>query len=377
MRSTNLGLLVFSVIMLGGLGLLAGCGEDNATGSGDVYTPESQTVDLEDSFGGFLAVDEAPAFGEPALAASLDEEEVLEDGYAGLSRRERERAREMEEHPRCAMYSLTILWGNLASPEDEVIPLPPDGEILWNGSLSIREGAIRLLSVIDFERGEDLILERTGRDSLAWVSITRDFMDGLRVLVIVPPDSTGTVPPRELTLALNDFRRVLSTDEMSDFGEVIPIDETTRISLRSFLVDPRGRVHGSCHGLWGWAEGDSLGHFEGAWVRYDGIGVGFMRGHYGINEDGEQVFFGKFISPQGRFGGFVRGGWAVVEPGDPTGGPGPHEDSVPVEIGRFSGEWVDAHGAAIGEVKGHWSRRVEGKGIFNGSWHGNRVIPMP
>lgn len=375
MTSARNHLLFTSGLLLSALIALPGCGDDGSPGTAGAPGAESQTIDLDDPYGGFLAVDEEPAFGDPELAAKAENEEPQEDGYAGLAVRERNRAREIEEHPARVMYSLTILWGHLWNSSDTAaVSLPPE-TVAWQGSLALSEGALRLLSLIDFERWEDHVLPRGGLDSLAWESVTAGFLDGLRVMVVLKADSTGAVAARELTLQLNDYLRKMSTDELEDLDELTEMGDGTRISLRAFRVDPDAGARGFCHGVWGSRGEDGRGSFSGVWTTATGNPAGFIRGHYGVNGEGKRVFFGKYIGPRGQFGGFLRGTWEPVE-GDNDGTPGTWDEAAAGESGRFRGDWLSRSGDAFGEVKGHWTRRAEGSGFFSGAWQGHLVVPI-
>ncbi|MCK4412029.1 MAG: hypothetical protein KAY32_00660 [Candidatus Eisenbacteria sp.] len=356
-------------VLISGLLLLGGCSDENSTAAGGAITAENQTIDLDDPYGGFLAVDEAPAFGDAELAAMGACEERQRDGYAGLSAGSRQTAVELEESDDRDAYSLTILWGCLYDESDSAGVSLGDETLEWPGSLELSDGAIRLLSLINFERWEDHILRDGEPGKIAWESITHGSLDGIRVLVIVPADSSGEVPVQTLSLELGDYTRELSTTELVDLDELIELSETAKISLRAFKVDEGAEVHGFCNGFWGRRPGQKVGTFRGAWVLEDGRLVGFMRGHYGINSQDARVFFGKYIDGYGRFGGFLRGHWDVTETDGVEG-----EESYS-ESGTFEGMWVNWRGNAIGSLKGHWGRREGRPGIFNGAWHGHLIVP--
>ncbi|MFH1145266.1 MAG: hypothetical protein V1774_12080, partial [Candidatus Eisenbacteria bacterium] len=311
--------------------------------------------------------------GDPALAAAAEVETPVEDGYSGLQAQERRRARTIEENPGSVLYSLTILWGNLYEDADTAAAPVAVETTEWNGSLVLSDGAIRVLSRLGFERWEDRILPRSSRDSLAWESVTADFYDGLRVMIVVPADSSGAVPVQQLSMRLNDVIREYTTADLEDLDELIEVGESARISLRAFRIGEAGQVQGFCNGYWGRLADEPVGTFRGAWISESGRPAGFMRGHYGVNQEGDHVFFGKYIGHGGRFGGFLRGTWEVTETGSEPGAV--DDDSQPAHVGRFRGQWVDRHGVALGDIKGHWASRDEGRGVFNGIWSGSRIVP--
>jgi len=102
MRNTSIwSLLTMSV--LSAL-LLFGCSEERSLNAGDTETAADQTVDLDAPNGGFLAVDEAPAFGDVVLEASADKEERVQDGYAGLGQEQHRQLALLEEDPERVWY---------------------------------------------------------------------------------------------------------------------------------------------------------------------------------------------------------------------------------------------------------------------------------
>jgi hypothetical protein len=349
-----------------GLALLCtGC-SDTATPSGAEATPtEEQTVDLDDAYGGFRAVSESPAFGDAELAGEAADEEVQPDGYAGLSIVEREKVEQLEKG-RPVHYSFTALWGDLRNAEAGSIVEPAEGDsVVWDGAMTLSRGGIRLVCVIAFERPGDHVLPRVVPRTLEWVSTTTAGFDGLRVMLVVPSDSLAPAEPETLRFRAGTYERVFTTDRLEDLEEVVEFSESQQISFRAFRADPAVAVGGFCRGRWGWAPEDSVGRFKGHWVRAGDGGVdGTVRGHYGVNSQGERVFFGKYIDPQGGFRGFVRGTWEAASQGSPG------SESFR-ESGTFEGRWVDEQGGFVGHVSGRWDRRGIRWGVFTGRWRGH------
>jgi hypothetical protein len=357
-RTAVLGAALLALFFLAG-----GCGREKSTGSEDILTPENQTVDLNAENGGFLAVDEAPAFGDADLATETTLEENPADGYAGLSIRQRERIESLERG-RPLHYALTVIWGDLRNGDAGSLNPPEQGDaVVWDGSMVLSAGAVRLLNLIDFERPEDRILPRATPEELAWASITHGDQDGLRALLIVPrADTTGSAaPPETLRFKAGDYRRDFAVADLEGLNEVVSLTDTEQISFRAVRADPAVSTRGFLRGHWGRAAEDSVGRFQGLWTRSDGKMAGVLRGHYGRNARGESVFFGKYIDLAGRFRGFLRGTWeATAEGGEGT--PGFRES------GSFSGRWVDEKGLPLGELNGRWMRRGNHTGVFSGAW---------
>lgn len=356
MKSQRIAMLL-GLGVLGGLLMAGGCSHDNPTGGG-ALTPEDQTIDLNAPYGGFLAVDEAPAFGDAALESDMAEEEPQADGYAGISILDREAIRELEEnHP--DHYALIAVWGDLRDAHTSADITQLDGTPFeWDGSMSLTEGAIRLLSLIDFERPEDGVLPRTLPTDIAWTSITHGDRDGLRVWLIVPPSAA----PETLHVKVGDYVRDFVTTDLEDLNENYEVSDSLQLSVRAFRAEPAVDLRGFMRGRWGWAPADSVGRFHGNWVSADdGSPVGTMRGHYGFNAEHEPVFFGKFIDNGGHFRGFLHGTWEATSEGN-AGLPGFRE------VGTFSGRWTDEQNHDLGNLRGRWQRRGAATGVFTGCW---------
>ncbi len=376
MRRLGFFSMLFALPLVVALLGLGGCSSETETitgGGGSSPSADEQTIDLNDEYGGYLPVDEVPAFGDEQLAQN--DEEQFEDGYEGLSEQERARARDLESRPNRRWFSLTVLWGNLENMERTSVSPDTTEPTNWEGHMEVSEnGAIKLLSMINFEPQDgDHILPRVDRMHLDWEAITRGYFDGLRVLLIFAAEE-DSVLEGELHLSLaadgQTVEWTLDLDELAEMEEMVDVPGTDlKVSVRSFEADPAIDVRGFCGGRWGWAEGDSVGRFAGRWVSASGLLLGHMAGIYGENDQGEKVFFGKYIDLNGRFKGFIRGHYDIIEGG---GDAGATQDR---EVGWFSGEWVGAHGEAIGPVKGLWTCRSGRPGWFSGMWWGNHLGP--
>jgi hypothetical protein len=210
-----------------------------------------------------------------------------------------------------------------------------------------------------------VILPRTDRNRIAWNTMTKGGFDGLRVLVVVPPADDGGPQDANVSFESNGIVRELGLEELIDYQEVIPAgDNGQQIALRSFLALPYATARGWTAGRWVWSREDQSGLFAGRWVSRalsDGrIGFrtsGFVRGRYGTNPDGEKLFFGKIIDREGRFQGFVKGGWTVAEENDRF------------HAGTFHGVWTDQTRTSRGTVGGWWRQAVAGSpGAYEGAW---------
>lgn len=377
--ATSLGLT-----LLAGMLVMMGCSaEKNTTAPGNngSLDPSQQTADLDDPYGGLLAVNEDPAFGDEQLAALELDDDLVDDGYAGLDPDGRAQAQDIENNRR-VWYSLTVLWGNLESREEAGTPgtyEEPSAPVIWDGSMWVKSGAFRVLRQISFEDPEDhLSRQRRNPGTLEWVSVTHGDFDGLHVLLSYAASSNNTqeeAPDDTLHFRAGPCGEVFfPIVRLENLSEIIDIpDSQEKVSFTAFRVEPAADVRGFCSGTWGWAEGDSVGRFAGRWLSHAGQTRGFMRGHYGADSQGEQVFFGKYIDNEGRFRGFLRGTYRVLRcvgnPDAPAGAP------VNFEVGEFNGRWEDKEGDMLGDLHGSWSRVGRRPGMFSGSWRGMGIAP--
>jgi len=102
--------------------------------------------------------------------------------------------------------------------------------------------------------------------------------------------------------------------------------------------------------------GEQIGTFAGLWSTLGGRTRGVLRGGYGLDEDGNRVFFGKYIDRQGHFRGLLTGTWEPAE-----------EDAR--MLTEFNGRWVNRSGNNMGILGGHaYPVPEHAGGIFEGRW---------
>jgi hypothetical protein len=344
------------LLLLGSsLALASGCAEQGGSPS-QPEIPGSTAINLEDEFGGYTSEKEQPAFGDPDLATTSDLEEQFvddptgQDPYVGA----------LEGDPRATMYSMTITWGQLFSGR---LTTSGSGSGInldamdWSGSLRVTRGAIVVQRVVAFEPGDYLVMPRADRRSIEWVSHTSGGYDGIRVLVLqAPPDSNLSMPD-SVYFATGPHAQGFPIADLADLSLVVDVDDAgNQVCFSAGRMEGNVSAGGWLAGEWRWAEGDSLGHFLGRWVGLRGGVMGFVRGHYGIDNSGKRVFFGKYIDRTGNFQGFLRGVWEVRK-GDGHQG-----------LGTFRGQWHDADGTPKGTLGGEWEARPGWGGFFNGRW---------
>ncbi len=344
-------------LLLAGL-LITGCSEDEPGAVAPIQDQPAPGFDLNDPYGGFTMTDEEPAFGDPELLAQA----ALEVD-AGDDAGSHPEIGDMEGDPSTTVYALGIVWGNLSGRDGERGDCRDmDGtDYDWSGSISVTTGALVLKNTISFERrdGDRVILPRTDRQTLQWVSHTGCGFDGLR-LMIYQRGSDGGSGVLRFETAL--YTREIPVSDLADLDEVIDVDhDGNQIRfLGTEARTPHAAGRGFMRGRWGaMAPGDSVGHFQGVWVCPRGGVEGYMRGYYGHNDIGRRVMFGKYIDENGGFKGILRGTWNVARDGG--------EDRM-VRMGTFEGRWVSDTDSNAGSIAGRWQIGRGGHGHYDGRW---------
>lgn len=354
-------------LLMGAMALLIvwGCSDKPA---------EPTNTSTATDFGGYTAVNEAPAFGDPELASlasteSAYDDPVLNDPAVG----------HLLGDPDAGLYHFRAVWGNLSYDSTET------EWTTWDGSLAISRGALVVRRIIRFE-SRDSVLTRTSRDSILWVSRTMPHNDGLAVDLLVPPmrpsidttvDTTitpeldtiitidvDTIPPIPVTLtfATGSYTHTFTMPDVASLDTIVTLESGLQIAFNGFRIERARCPKGFLAGHWGYnAEG--RGVFEGVWMSYRGDITGFLQGHFGTTDDGKNVFFGKWIDESGRFEGLLRGHWGQI--------PDDHADESGLlhAGGWFRGGVFTADGLPIGMVRGRYkSDDNADNGFFMGRW---------
>jgi len=328
--------------------LTVGCESD--TSSPDTTDdPLTQTVDIDDPYGGFNRSSEPAGFGDDYLLS--DEGEVpVSDAVA-----DQPEVATMLDAPDNDLYAVRLTWGYLAKDSTGT-----DERVDWSGSASVDEGAVIAVRTIQFEQrsGDHVVRPRDSRLVLEWVSTTTVAMDGLQLLVVDPQDEVDNILHIDVPLLDEDIP-VAELDGLDRMIEVGDAGHEFRIQARKVEITACSR--GWVSGRWQHDperpnddRGRVLGHFLGHWTNAAGEEGGAIRGIYGVNRRGHRVLFGKLIDPSGNFRGLARGTW------QPTASPG---------VGSFRAHWLDVDRQVVGGMRGVWERRDrDGSGYFHGAW---------
>ena len=322
------------------LGLILG-------GCSSATDPAETSTNLED-FGSYKATDEEPNFGDPIIAELTAEEETYADPIAFTPI---VTLVDGEDSP--DKFCFRMAWGNLAGDSD-ITELTD-----WSGKLTVSRGAIVVTHLIKFEPEQDYLLPRYDSEGiyvpevLQWMSFTSVHFDGIASCLYFPPSETEEV----VTITYESAQLTISftMDELYDLDTLVEIGTGNAISFQSVLCDPRSDTRGALMGRWSRDE-EGNGIFYGRWISGDGSVIGSFEGEWGIDEDGAQVFVGKYIDDTGAFEGFIKGNYGRRGQGINA-------------AGHFWGHIYNADGDPIGVLKGHYKQGDNRRnGYLAGRW---------
>ena len=308
---------------------------DNAASGLD--NPEQVTSALEQENGGLTLDNELPMFGDETAfqSASIETDAVVTDTMAsdpGVTT--------IENSTTGARHRVLIAWGRL--PADPNATTGRD----WSGSLTISRGALVVARRIGFEEATDHLLPRTTRETVEFQSVTRPFADGLLLRVLDPDPTQG---PLTLTYTSVDGSATYALDlsQLADGAVSIDAGDGNRI-VAAAIRDRDDCDHGFMRGRW-LALRPGMGVFRGVVADANGDPAGHLRGIWGVRQNGDHVFFAKYINLDGTARGIFagqyrdgdfRGRW-IVSTGDHGIAGGHYFDAPNVRGGFFAGRWAE------------------------------------
>jgi len=248
-----------------------------------------------------------------------------------------------------------MVWGNLEG--DSGVTDRTD----WSGTLTISRGAIIVTKTIRFEPDQDYLLPRANDsgiyipEELGWVSYTVGGIDGIATRLLVPPSTTDDI----VTVTYESSQLTISFDvnELETLDTLISIGADNAISFEATKCEPQTNVSRRGHliGRWGRDE-NGEGIFYGRWMTATGRVIGSLRGNWGVDSTGAQIFVGKYIDLDGNFLGFIKGVWRDRGMGM-------------MACGQFRGRIFNADREPIGVLKGHFKKGdTRWGGYFAGLW---------
>lgn len=347
-----------SLALIGALAIwaVAGCDQSTDADAPNDVSNRTQTVNLDDTYGGFNTADEKPYFGDPYLRENFGPDANLTFTAAGDDPTLTDRRRPHR--------FLMVTWGNLR--HDSLVTYSTD----WTGGICVDNGAVRPLRTIRFEPNDHLV-PTDSRACVSWVSHTKPSFDGILVsLVRAPCDSLVSVgavvdslcgDPITVTFKTGPLTVSFTQEELRDLHKVIPVDDAgNAVAFNTLVIMPGECAQGFLAGQWKDVENDRYdGIFRGQWVSENGTRQGFLRGVYGQNARGIPVFFGKWISEDGKFQGLLKGRYGRDL-----------DVSNDTVDGWFNGVWYSRSLLIAGKVHGVWGtgENVDEGGYFRGMW---------
>jgi hypothetical protein len=328
-----------------------GCEQSTGTDTSHDVATRTQSVDLNDPYGGYNTANEKPGFGDPFLLQNYGAES---NNMVALA----DSDTTSENHMRVHRY-LLVTWGNLNA--DSTINFSTD----WSGSLCVENGLVRPLRTVRFEYPQDYLTRPASRNCVQWVSHTQPDFDGiLFALHRVPCDSLATpdslcASPISVTFTTGPLTVTFNQNDLKDLHKVIQVDAAgNAVAFNTIVLEPHACAHGFLAGQWKDVSGQRYaGIFRGEWMSENGVHAGFLRGVYGQNRRGDHVFFAKWINDGGTFHGIMKGTYGL--------GAGTNADAD----GWFTGVWVSRELRVAGGVRGVWGKGPnDDGGFFRGVW---------
>lgn len=362
---------------------LTGCSDDSnnpaqtSTTGTDVY----DGMDFTLPYAGLTVSDEYEAFDDESLQAMMNEEDgdeyndiIGDDPEIQQLQEQGTRPGDPNDPNRPRFTFLRMRWGMVSGPQDSLhVPLPPCDVVDWSGEISTDRGILLVRRVIRFERPMDhLVLPRDDNNVLNFVSHTSCHYDGLLLEIIERPEdySPDNEEPNRLHINAGPYTGVYELEALAGLNEVVEVGpEGNLMQLNGFNLSdtsycPKGFLAGRFrhfpddsgqHTTDANDPGTHIGRMAGVYTDLTGHISGFMRGGYGIDLEGNRVFFAKYIGRHGGFRGLMRGTW---EPTDD-----------PRSLRVFDGHWISASGEVEGRLGGaaHPMEDFPG-GFYEGRW---------
>ena len=362
---------LFILAISAGLMFAAGCqlfGDDPASPASAPVSdePVEQVVDLDSPTGGYTATDEEPAFGEPDKFTFGRNECEYQDRYQNTWE-----YRKRNQFEGAKRYRLRAIWGHLErsyqdSTDTECCPVD------FSGYLKFNAGVVVVERTIGFEM-LDYITRKDG-STIEWVSHTCPGVDGIQFKLVSAPaieDSVISVDNDEVVLRIEagPYSGSFTMDQLDSLAIMEEVDDCGNgVMINSFRIT--NCPHGYMLGRWFHVEPDTIispdstetrgiieGRFRGMWISDVGRPAGYLRGVFGKNSSGENVFFGKYVDFRGQFKGIMKGRYGSY----PT-------QSIIDRLGWYKGIWLGRNAVREGYLQGDWIADGQGHGFFHGKW---------
>lgn len=355
------------VLGVGCNGVLDNTANSSATDFSDVETlDEPSSLSLTD-MGGYTTEDEDVEFGSEDFSSddfdedeetndttiTGDEEEALDEASTLAADTDEESGDGELASADYDVYFVHMIWGNLElNLYNRRDSWSASKYANWDGAVRLDgldegEGAIVLKRKILFDRGDEILVD-DDRQSVEWLSLTGPHIDGVLLKIFVlrdaDPENVRLVVDTEsysVEIPMADLDRYNVIDTLNENG--------VGMAIAGFKGASNDCPHGFIVGKYFKRHDLPSGHvFRGKSISESGDLQGHMRGHFGQNDDGDQVFFGKHINQTGKFQGRLFGTY---------------------DDGAFEGMWYDQNDFDVGEISGKYVVGDEvNSGFFQGLW---------
>jgi len=351
-------IIITLALTLAGLFILTGCSDNSASSDA-----EGSLLNMDDFFGGYSPTDEAPAFGDEEISRNFPEPEVVSSELNSF-----DDLTSIQGEPDVSVYSMRIMWGMLEY--DSTVTSLTD----WSGSLTVDTGCIKVINKILFEPGQDYFIRpRTDCQTLEWVSFTNVHYDGILVFMYFrnadfDPATTNVV------FETGPYSRTFALAELDSLAEIVDVDDLgNKVSIEAAKLERLECPEGYLEGRWVRSGNQRIfGQFYGRFISLDGLFMGHVKGHWGVNSEEEKLFFGKWIDHIGRFQGFLRGHWGFDDTAREAESSGWYEGNYfsasLTNLGTLNGNWVSHHRGSMPNSGATDKVPKHARGFFHGTW---------
>jgi hypothetical protein len=188
----------------------------------------------------------------------------------------------------CEVYAVTFLWGDFLGG---ITPTPTVTD--WSGTLSVNGVAVvHPRMTIDFESGEDYMVEEDIPSLAQWVSLTSMDFDGISFLVFNRTDVVYFTAPM-LTFATEPISVSFNFEELEKLTKLYMIDNGRALVVHSRKIWPPRCPGGFLEGAWIKEDNaGASGRIEAVWMNAVGEPEGLLTGQFVTNNDGSRTLSG-------------------------------------------------------------------------------------
>lgn len=240
------------------------------------------------------------------------------------------------------VYAVTYLWGSFHHVGGS--------SLVWDGKTSTNaEAAMRLVSAIDFETGEEIRFDPSMPWQMGWISSTLDDLDGVSFLLYVKRGVLYLAPP-VLSFETGPITFSIPVEDLAHHQSFHPVDNASGVAVFARQVKRPPCPHGHLGGTWVFEQNTRTeGQFRGVWQARDGQIEGHLVGRFWTENDGSRHLTGQVSGvTTDQVILELAGTWALT----------PHLNSSACpdcsRVGYFVGRWKYPDGSGFGKFAGHF-----------------------